>query len=68
MYYAYKEYVDEFGAKVQIRFGRATNSVATAKCLLRQAGVGELRDQENRILAVRDHNLERWVHDLEKLL
>ena len=65
MFYAFKQITDEFGHEFVIRYGKATNDIKTIQRQLQRIQQGEVRDDHNRILAVKSHKETRWVRDLQ---
>ena len=65
MFYAFKQITDEFGNELTIRYGRATSDIKTVTKQLQRIQQGEIRDDHNRILAVKCNKETRWVRDLQ---
>jgi hypothetical protein len=53
MLYLYKEIQDEFGNRLNIRFGRPVTTLEAARRALQRLDRGEIRDQSNRLLVVK---------------
>ena len=66
MFYTFQSLTDEFGNDLILRVGRATKDSRTAKRQLDRLNRGEIRDEFNRLLAIKFGDSLKTVQDFMK--